>query len=349
MSRGSLQSGRYALLAAALAAAPTAFGQWQTIVPGAGTVCSDGSPYRFFVYPGDPAKLLVEFEGGGACWSGLTCELDVYTRRVTTDPEQARQQGQLQGIYDRSNPANPFQDVTHVFVPYCTGDLHWGNKTQTYSGTTGSYTIEHRGAVNAAAALDWAYANVVAPSQLTVAGCSAGGYGAIFWAPRILAHYPGASASQLADSAAGVVPTGFFETLQSNWGTDAAWPSFIPALAPDRLDVTQLALGDLYSGVAGYFPLAAFAQYNTLQDTTQTLFFGLARGGLATPDEWSARMQASVATIRAANPNFSAYTAPGTQHCIINRPEFYTTAVAGTRVVDWVRSLVATRRAPSVP
>jgi hypothetical protein len=312
-------------------------------------VCSDGSPYRFFVYPGDPAKLLVEFEGGGACWSGLTCELDIYTRRVTTDPEQARQQGQLQGIYDRGNPENPFRDVTHVYVPYCTGDLHWGNKTQAYSGTTGSYTIQHRGAVNAQAALDWAYANVLAPSQLTVAGCSAGGYGAIFWAPRILAHYPGAAAAQLADSAAGVVPTGFFATLQDNWGTDTAWPSFIPALAPDRLDRTQLALADLYSGVAGYFPLAAFAQYNTLQDTTQTLFFGLARGGLATPEEWSARMQASLATIRAANANFSAYTAPGTQHCIINRPEFYTTAVAGTRVVDWVGSLVRTQRAPSVP
>jgi hypothetical protein len=182
-----------------------------------------------------------------------------------------------------------------------------------------------------------------------VAGCSAGGYGAILWAPQILAHYPGANASHLADSAAGVVPAGFFQTVQSNWGTEDAWPSFIPALAPGRLDITKLALPDLYAGVAGFFPLAAFAQFNTLQDTTQTLFFGLTRGGLATPDEWSAQMQASVAGIRAANPNFYSYTAPGTQHCVINRPEFYSTQVGGTRVVDWVRSLVTTRRPGSVP
>ena len=57
------------------------------MVPGGDTICSDGSPYRFFVHRGDPSKLLIEFEGGGACWSGATCEADVYNKTVTSDPE----------------------------------------------------------------------------------------------------------------------------------------------------------------------------------------------------------------------------------------------------------------------
>ena len=81
-----------AVLAACAALAAPAAAQWVTIEPGGSTVCSDGSPYRFFVHPGDPAKLLVEFEGGGGCWNDTTCTSDVYSRRITLDPEVARQQ-----------------------------------------------------------------------------------------------------------------------------------------------------------------------------------------------------------------------------------------------------------------
>src|SRR5262249_51837652 len=155
--------------------------------------------------------------------------------------------------------------------------------------------------------------------QVTVAGCSAGGYGAALWAAQILMRYPGARASQLADSAAGVVPAGVFQTLLPAWNVGSAWPSFIPALPLDRLDTARVALPDLYAGIAGYSPLASFSQYNTLQDSTQTYFYGLARGAIASQDEWSAQMQQQVAAIQAANFNFSAYTAPGSQHCVINR------------------------------
>ena len=67
-------------------------------------MCADGSAFKFFVYPGDPARLLVEFEGGGACWDAATCSTSFYSRRVTMDPAAAEQAGLLVGIYDRKNP-----------------------------------------------------------------------------------------------------------------------------------------------------------------------------------------------------------------------------------------------------
>ena len=337
-----------AALAAATLASPLA-AQWRTVTPGGDTLCADGSPYRFFVHPGDPAKLLVEFEGGGGCWDAQTCELDIYNRRVLVDPEQVQRNGQLQGIYERTRTDNPLRDFTHVYIPYCTGDLHWGNAVQTYAGRNGSYVVPHRGGVNAAAAVGWAYDNVLAPSQLVVAGCSAGGYGATAWSANLMAHYPGASAAHLSDSAAGVIPEGFFQKALRNWGvaSSPAWPSFIPSVTIERLDTPTASLPDFYDGVAGYFPLSAFSQFNTSLDSTQIFFYVMTNPPVL--DDWPVRMPASVARIRAANPNFFSYTAPGSQHCIINRPELYTTTVGGVRLTDWVNRLVTTHQPGNVP
>jgi hypothetical protein len=236
-----------------------------------------------------------------------------------------------------------------VYVPYCTGDLHWGNNDKTYTGASGPYVVRHRGAVNAAAAVNWAYDNVTAPRQLFVAGCSAGGYGSILWSAQLMNHYSGAAAAQLSDSAAGVVPPGFFATPLANWNASAAWPSFIPSLALDRLDPSRVTMADVYDGVAGHFPLSGFSQFNRTGDSTQVFFYILTRGSLATPEEWATQMQASVGSIRSANANFASYTASGTQHCIINSAAMYSTEVGGTRFVDWLRRLTETRAPGSVP
>jgi hypothetical protein len=43
---------------------------WQQIDGGDGTGCAFGTPYSFFHRPGaDAARLLIYFQGGGACWS----------------------------------------------------------------------------------------------------------------------------------------------------------------------------------------------------------------------------------------------------------------------------------------
>ena len=317
---------------------------WETVVPGGETICSDGTPYRFFVHRGDPAKLLIEFEGGGGCWSGATCEADVYNRRVLSDPEAERLSGRLQGIYDRANPANPLKDFTHVYIPYCTGDLHWGNAATTYTGLAGNaYVIQHKGAVNATTALNWAGENVTTPQQVVVAGCSAGGYGAALWSAKIARAYPGARMVQLADSAAGVVPEGFFGTPMTSWNVADAWPGFIPDLALDRVDPATLSLPRLYTSIASFYPTASFSQFNTRTDTVQIFFYALSKGSISITDaaDWSTKMVSNVEQISAQNPNFRAYLAPGTEHCVINRASFYTQAVSGLKFSDWVTRLLS--------
>ena len=333
-----------AALLLAGAAGAAAQDQWETVVPGGDTLCSDGSPYRFFVHRGDPAKLLIEFEGGGACWSAATCDADVYNRTVLSDPEAARRAGQMQGIYDRSNPENPLKDYTHVYIPYCTGDLHWGSADTAYtSGTGQTLVIRHRGAINATSALNWAVQNVPAPAQVTVAGCSAGGYGAALWSARIGQAFPGARMVEFADSAAGVVPDGFFGTLSPVWNVSAVWPSFVPDLAPDRLDMASLTLPRPYASLSAFQPTARYFQFNTRADSVQTFFYVLAKGSVTGSEfaEWSAKMLSNVDQMSAGDPNFRAYLAPGSDHCIINKASFYTQQVGGRRFSDWVGSLLA--------
>lgn len=37
------------------------------------TICARGTSYAFFFRRGTVNKLVVEFEGGGACWDKETC------------------------------------------------------------------------------------------------------------------------------------------------------------------------------------------------------------------------------------------------------------------------------------
>jgi len=37
---------------------------------GGETLCADGGEYAFWFRPGDPGRVSIYFEGGGACWRG---------------------------------------------------------------------------------------------------------------------------------------------------------------------------------------------------------------------------------------------------------------------------------------
>ncbi|EGD74686.1 hypothetical protein PTSG_06049 [Salpingoeca rosetta] len=172
-----------------------------------GTTCSDGSPWAFLATKMDTSKLILDFSGGGACWSAETCFEPAlcdpplsdscrssYFRTLNPDPATmaAIECGfnlaqvypdEFGGFLDRSNKENPFRKWSHVFVPYCTGDVHLGNATHEYTNCTSSNcTIHHKGSANARTAVDWIIREFVDTGilkDLVCFGDSAGAYGAI--------------------------------------------------------------------------------------------------------------------------------------------------------------------------
>lgn len=157
----------------------TAVGTW-TWFDQPGSACGDGSPTGFAVNGGTSDDVLVLFMGGGACWDFDGCFL---LGAAATGPFGRGQFEALGaalnvGVLDRADPDNPYRTFTQVFVPYCTGDLHAGDRDVDYIQGGLTRTWHHRGATNARLLLARLAATFHAPARLVMAGLSAGGYGA---------------------------------------------------------------------------------------------------------------------------------------------------------------------------
>jgi hypothetical protein len=280
--------------------------------------------------------VIIEFEGGGACWDQRTCGLasSLFKETVDVDKHMVDLAGS-QTWYDHANPNHPMKDWTHVFIPYCTGDIHWGDNVKTYPGATPTdmpVTINHKGAVNASAVLDWVYSQFPSPQKVFVTGCSAGGYGSIFWAPQVQKHYADAKVYHFADSAAGVITEDFFQKSFPSWNVETHFPSFVAPFA----QVTSLTI--MYKAIAAYYPKNVYSQYNTVLDSNQTFYY-VAMGGKDNQD-WSAHMKASIKEIQTGAPNFRAFLATGEQHCILPQKNFFDAEAGGTKLTDWLSKMV---------
>ena len=313
---------------------------WNELTPGGESLCSRGSEYAYFVHPGTVNRVVIDFIGGGACWSALTCSVAdaIFTDSVDNVRERVAHPELAAGIYDRANPGNPFKDWYHVVIPYCTGDIHWGDSVTTYGEGDAAVTIHHKGALNARAVLAWVYESFSAPEHVFVTGCSAGAYGAALWAPHVMDHYKNAHVTQFGDSGAGIITDGFFNESFPSWNAEAAFPTFIPELDPAKMDIRGLKLPDLYVGVGNHFPEHRISQYNTAFDKNQVFFYQAMGGGSA--QDWSAAMLAATndSTSRAAN--YSSFIPSGEQHCILPYANFYTVNVGGRLLVDWLGDMV---------
>jgi len=165
---------------------------WQLAeVPG--TMCSNGSQYRFWYYDSPTSNdLLIMFEGGGACWDYETCSGQAgllgaanpngipvdYITDFKAQYVSPLVNGADPGIPLR--PKNPIAtngwDV--VYMPYCTGDVHVGNNVVTYTDPTGQnppITFRHVGFNNTVAALGFLATRFPSINKLLITGFSAGG------------------------------------------------------------------------------------------------------------------------------------------------------------------------------
>src|SRR4051812_15534557 len=155
-------------------------GGW-TWVDVPGMDCDDGSPTGVAVNPapGGGGDLFIYFMGGGACWDASTCF--VLNTSVHGPFGQAQWDGtgapSVAHALDRTRATNPFRDMSYVFVPYCTGDLHAGSNVATYD-VLGPRPFAHVGRRNVEALLPRLRATWPAPTRVVISGSSAGGFGA---------------------------------------------------------------------------------------------------------------------------------------------------------------------------
>ncbi len=164
---------------------------WETVeLPG--TVCGNGSQYRFFVHDTGSPNVLFLMEGGGACWDYEGCSgrlgiLGVANRNgIPADymdglvPQYVSPlvNGKDPGLPGRSSTDLVTQGWNVVYLPYCTGDVHVGNKTVTYTDPTGQeppLVWNHAGYNNTLAAANYTKQKFPNVQKLVITGYSAGG------------------------------------------------------------------------------------------------------------------------------------------------------------------------------
>ena len=308
-------------------------GDWTPFDGGPDCVCADGSDVNFLERVADPEKVVLYFEGGGACFTAETCafEGEGKTYRsssdVTADELAARG-----GIFDEENAENPLAGYSFVYVPYCTGDVHIGNTTTEYSD---DLSIRHNGYLNALAALDHLVEAFPDTTELVVTGASAGSIPTPLFGALASDELPDATVVTLGDSS-GAYPSvpALNAGIGAFWGTTNAIPDW-PEL--QGLTAEEWSIPGLYTRAGQHAPAVTFAKFDFAFDDVQAFFGGLAG---VPGDDLVTLIDGNEAAIEAEGVEVASYVAPGTSHTIIGGDEFYELEVEGVRLVDWVTALV---------
>jgi len=305
--------------------------------------CSTGTPHQFYVRPSKRSeKLLIYFNGGGACWFGKQCDLK--SKPNTHFPFAEMEQNDprsMDGIFALGNDENPFADYDMVFLPYCTGDVHVGGGKMDYTYTSSdgkSVTVPtyHVGYKNSTMVLNWVYDNIRSPEQILVAGSSAGAIGSSFYSGLIAAHYANVPVTLIADAAGGYNSPRLPRVFNA-WNTASILPDWKEYKGKTN---DNLTFENFYIASANHNNNLTIAQYNAANDKTQvnfTLLLGDPPESFSLPE----RILHHYTEIESAVDTFYSYTAGGDVHTILRSPIFYTYTFEGVRFVDWVADLVA--------
>jgi hypothetical protein len=300
---------------------------WETVTPGGDCQCSDGSEYNLFAHQGDPSKVVLFLQDGGACFSAETCDPDedLYNVSVFEGPDGS-------GILDFDDERNPFADYSVVYAPYCSGDVFMGNTTTDY----GDITIQHKGYINGAAALDYLATTYPDATEVVVIGESAGSVSAAMYGGLVSDRYPDARITVLADGSGSYpgIPE-VTSVVSTAWGVGNAIPNW-----PENAGVTA----EQWSSFPGLFvrsgqhdPDIVFARHDYAYDAHQAIWYP--KLGVETGDLLD-RMDANEAQIEGAGVNLLSYTAPGDEHTALTESQFYTEEVNGVSLLDWVTKLI---------
>ncbi|MDY6933346.1 MAG: pectin acetylesterase-family hydrolase [Spirochaetota bacterium] len=313
--------------------------------------CPDCDPkFTFFAKGGRTNNLIIYFEGGGACWDSMNC-LYVPTCTQEASSIDIFDNTEGRGIFDTDNEHNPFKDWHFVYIPYCTGDIHWGAKDNEYqdhlvSLPFESWTIRHRGHVNFQVVLKWIKNTFKFPNRIFITGSSAGAYGAIVNFPFIKEAFQESRIFTLGDAGNGVSTEEFQVSSIYNWNIQLpAWiPGYEDGYTPD------MTFEVMYKDYANYYNSSCIAQFTTAWDWNQTFYYYIMKNINDPqsweddwPDEWFAwrdqMLEYAYSTAGEAD-NYRYYIASGSYHTIMMSPRFYTEDSTGIPFIDWINSML---------
>eukprot|EP00658_Telonema_sp_P-2_P002951 TRINITY_DN11087_c0_g1_i3.p1 TRINITY_DN11087_c0_g1~~TRINITY_DN11087_c0_g1_i3.p1 ORF type:complete len:309 (+),score=90.43 TRINITY_DN11087_c0_g1_i3:62-988(+) len=183
--------------------------------------CLDGSPAAYYIRRStaepNASKWMLYFQGGGECVTEADCKNRTSTvlgssRFFAPDADDKLREFVMQSPDPAVNPT--FHSWNHVFIPYCSGDLHLGQQRQ-----PNSWGVRFAGHHIAQAVLT--DAGLSKASHVVMSGESAGGIAA-------LAHADWAQDQLSAELVVAPVGGFYFSNDAPYHGTDPAPAAYVP-------------------------------------------------------------------------------------------------------------------------
>lgn len=284
--------------------------------------------------PAGNADLVVFLQGGGACWEFLTCggAAPLLDKTALAGPfgpaEFARN---IHDKYPRSwirreNLPPSVRDATVVFVPYCTGDVHGGDRVATYRSPLPGLrdiTWHHVGHANVTAFLRRLGPTFPSPRKLVVAGASGGGFGSLANYTAVRSVWPAAKAYMVDDSGppliGSAIPAATRAAWYESWNIGASLDGFCPGCRTDM----SAGLREILTR----YPQDRVALLSHLHDEVIRGFFGtitITPTPALTPmpaDEFEAELRRLGTTVMdPATPNAKYFYAAGDRHPMLEDP-----------------------------
>ena len=162
-----------------------------------------------------------------------------------------------QGVFNTENPSNPVARWNHVYVPYCTGDLHGGEREDAQvPGVPGKQQfVGYRNLRN--------ILKLVAPyfrdaDDVALMGASAGGFGVLINYPQVVEAFGGRSVAALVDSAP-IIPESAIRTSCFQRKVTTTFDLQLPDSCPECADPSKGGLLNLYSFLSHTYPRGRYA------------------------------------------------------------------------------------------
>lgn len=304
------------------------------------TRCMSGSPASLAVNhaPGSK-KLMIYLQEGGACWDPVSCLLVANPDGFgQVDFDQFAAGNGRRGVFKRDDGSNPFRDWNHVFVPYCSGDVHAGNNPEGPGGKV------HVGASNMDQFLVRIRATFPEVEQVVLTGSSAGGVGALLNFERVLEAFEEVPVTLLDDSGPVMSDEYLKPCLQTLWRQ--AWN--LNASLPADCASCQAGPGgmiDSLTHLAAKYPDRRIGLILSTRDEVFRNFFGF---GALECTSYSPldgpTFSAGVFDLRdrvlAPYPNVRLFLRDSTQHVYLRDTPVSRNVVDGTPLSTWIEQFV---------
>lgn len=313
--------------------------------------CRNGSPAGFGVRLNPNSdKLYIYLEGGGACFNGLSCNLNPSSYGELSFSGWANGGGQG-GIFDPDEPSNPVRDWNAIYVPYCTGDVHAGDATDADVPGFGSpQDQQFVGYRNIGLFLDRIVPTFSGVSKVLLTGSSAGGFGAAYNYDRVAQAFCPRPVMLVDDSGPPMSDEYLTPCLQKRWrdlwGIDGTLPATCPGCSgPDGGGIVNYA-----AYLADRYPNARLGLVSTEQDDVIRLFYGFGENDCgnidgAVPISMSGqKFSEGLVELRdnhlSSSGAWATYYAPGSTHTFLGGGGYTSSKVEDVLLTEWITTLL---------